>query len=346
MFLTILPAPTAVWLAAILLVVGLAVIIKGGDFFVDASVWMAEVFHMPKFLIGATIVSLATTLPEMIVSIIAVAGGDYSISVGNAVGSVTANTGLILALSAIFVSGTIDKKDFGIKALLIIVAGVILLAFSLDGSFGIIESILLIIVLVVYMIQTIKSAKKNSEEVKTADASDNQENIENKESEKEEVKKDKKTVIWNIIKFILGTAGIVLGADLLVTNSQIVAKAIGISEGIIAVTVVAIGTSLPELVTTITSIVKKQGELGVGNIIGANIIDLVLILPICSVISGFNLEVVDQSRYLDMPSLLVVSLVAVVPAFITGKFKKWQGLVLLLLYAVYLFLAVRLFNIA
>lgn len=346
MFLTILPAPTAVWLAAILLVVGLAVIIKGGDFFVDASVWMAEVFHMPKFLIGATIVSLATTLPEMIVSIIAVAGGDYSISVGNAVGSVTANTGLILALSAIFVSGAIDKKDFGIKALLIIVAGVILLAFSLDGSFGIIESILLIIVLVVYMIHTIKSAKRNSEEVKTADASDDQENIENKESEKEEVKKDKKTVIWNIVKFILGTAGIVLGADLLVTNSQIVAKAIGISEGIIAVTVVAIGTSLPELVTTITSIVKKQGELGVGNIIGANIIDLVLILPICSVISGFNLEVVDQSRYLDMPSLLVVSLVAVVPTFITGKFKKWQGFVLLLLYAVYLFLAIRLFNIA
>ena len=334
MFLSILPAPNALWLAIILLIVGLAVIIKGGDFFVDASVWMAEVFHMPKFLIGATIVSLATTLPEMIVSIIAVVGGDYSISVGNAVGSVTANTGLILALSAIFVSGAVNRKDFGVKAFLIILAGVILLAFSLDGSFGWIESILLFLILVYYMYETIKSARRNALE-----------NKEQESSEEEAVKKDGKTVAWNICKFILGTAGIVLGADLLVTNSQIVALAAGIDEGIIAITIVAIGTSLPELVTTITSIVKKQGELGVGNIIGANIIDLVLILPICSIISGFNLEVVNQSRYLDMPALLVISLVAVVPTFITKKFRKWQGFLLLALYITYLVLAVTLFNV-
>ncbi len=334
MFLSILPAPNALWLAIILLIVGLAVIIKGGDFFVDASVWMAEVFHMPKFLIGATIVSLATTLPEMIVSIIAVVGGDYSISVGNAVGSVTANTGLILALSAIFVSGAVNRKDFGVKAFLIILAGVILLAFSLDGSFGWIESILLFLILIYYMYETIKSARRNALE-----------NKEQESSEEEAVKKDGKTVAWNICKFILGTAGIVLGADLLVTNSQIVALAAGIDEGIIAITIVAIGTSLPELVTTITSIVKKQGELGVGNIIGANIIDLVLILPICSIISGFNLEVVNQSRYLDMPALLVISLVAVVPTFITKKFRKWQGFLLLALYITYLVLAVTLFNV-
>lgn len=344
--LTILPAPSTTWLAVILLIVGLVIIIKGGDFFVDASVWIAEVLHMPKFLIGATIVSLATTLPEMIVSIIAVTGGDYSISVGNAVGSVTANTGLILALSAIFVGGVIQRRDFGIKALLIIIAGLILFLFSLDGSFGVIESILLILVLIYYMFETIRSAKKaameNKGDIESID--ENQEN--DKKDEKEVVKKDKKTIIINILKFIFGTAGIVLGADLLVTNSQIVASAIGISDGIIAVTVVAIGTSLPELVTTITSIVKKHGDLGVGNVIGANIIDLVLILPICSLISGFKLEIVDQSRFLDMPALLVISLLAVLPTFITKKFHKWQGFLLLALYIAYIVMAVTIFKIA
>lgn len=345
--LAILPAPTAIWLAVVLLIVGLAVIIKGGDFFVDAAVWMAEVLHMPKFLIGATIVSLATTLPEMIVSIIAVSEGDYAISIGNAVGSVTANTGLILALSAIFVSGKVDRKDFSIKAILIMVAGLILLIFSIDKEFGWIESILLMVVFIYYMYEVVKSAKNAS--LKLEENVNEEAPIKEENTEVEEVKDAKpsgKTIVWNIIKFILGTAGIVLGADLLVTNSQIVASAIGVSDGIIAITVVAIGTSLPELVTTITSIVKKQGELGVGNIIGANIIDLVLILPICSLISKFQLEVVDQSRFLDMPALLVISGVAVIPTMITKKFHKWQGFLLLALYIAYIVLAVTVFKIA
>ena len=153
------------------------------------------------------------------------------------------------------------------------------------------------------------------------------------------VKKDKKAVITNIIKFVLGVAGIVIGAQLLVDNSQIVAKAIGISDGLIAITVVAIGTSLPELITTITSIVKKQGELGVGNIIGANIIDLVLILPICSFISKGNLEVAKQCAYIDLPALLVISSVAVIPTLINKKFTKVQGIILLILYIAYIVLA-------
>ena len=121
-FASILPTTNIIWLAVILLVIGIVLIVKGGDFFVYASVWVAEVLKMPKFLIGATIVSIATTLPEMIVSIIAVCGGNYAISIGNAVGSVTANTGLILAISAIFVSGAIERRDFGIKSILIVLS--------------------------------------------------------------------------------------------------------------------------------------------------------------------------------------------------------------------------------
>ncbi len=327
MYLLTNNANSNVIVAALLLILGLVLIIKGGDFFVDASVWIAEILHMPKFLIGATIVSLATTLPEMIVSIIAVVEGNFAISIGNAVGSVTANTGLILAISAIFVGGVIDRKEFGIKAMLIMLSGLILFGFCLTGKFGIFPSILLLLILIYYMYETAMSAKRAS--------------LANKETSNEqvEVKKDKKAVIINIIKFVLGVAGIVIGAQLLVDNSQIVAKAIGISDGLIAITVVAIGTSLPELITTITSIVKKQGELGVGNIIGANIIDLVLILPICSFISKGNLEVAKQCAYIDLPALLVISSVAVIPTLINKKFTKVQGIILLILYIAYIVLA-------
>lgn len=329
-FIAFFPTTTNVLLAVLLLIVGLILIIKGGDFFVDASIWVAEVLRMPKFLIGATIVSLATTLPELIVSVIAICSGNYEISVGNAVGSVTANTGLILAISAIFVSGNIsDRKDFGVKSFLIILSIVILLSFGLTGSLGYMPSILLALVLIFYMYETISSAKKSSNQ---------------KKQEESNVSKDKKTIVINLIKFFTGTAGIVLGADLLVENAKVVALSIGISEGIIAITLVAIGTSLPELITTITSIVKKQGELGVGNIIGANIIDLVLILPVCSFISKGQLIVSEQSAYLDMPFCLILSIIAVVPPLITKKFQKWQGILMLVVYVAYIILAATIFK--
>lgn len=324
-FASILPTTNNIWIAVLLLALGIIFIIKGGDFFVDASVWVAEVLKMPKFLIGATIVSIATTLPEMIVSIIAVAGGNFAISIGNALGSVTANTGLILAISAIFVGGVINRRDFGIKAILIMAATVIIFIFGLTGTFGILPSILLLVILIYYMYETAASAKRSIETIEEREATD----------EKAEPKK----IIINIIKFVVGAAGIVLGADLLVENAKLLASAIGVSDGIIAITIVAIGTSLPELITTITSITKKQGDLGVGNIIGANIIDLVLILPICSFISKGQLIIEPQSMFLDIPASLVISLVAVVPALIFKKFTKLQGFVMLALYILYIVLA-------
>lgn len=328
-FNAIFPSTSTIWIAVLLLIIGIVFIIKGGDFFVDAAVWVAEVLKMPKFLIGATIVSIATTLPEMIVSIIAVCGGNYAISIGNAVGSVTANTGLILAISAIFVSGVIERRDFGVKSILIILSTLIIFLFGLSGKFGILPSVVLLVILIYYMYETAASAKRAVAMKETIEATDN-----------EEV--DGKKVIANIVKFVVGAAGIVLGADLLVENAKVVASALGVSDGIIAITIVAIGTSLPELITTITSIVKKQGDLGVGNIIGANIIDLVLILPICSFISKGNLIVEPQSMLLDAPFCLAISLIAVVPAFILKKFTKLQGFILLAVYLLYIVLAATL----
>lgn len=317
--------------AAVLLLIGLVLIIKSGDIFVDASAWMADEFHIPKFLIGVTIVSIATTLPELLVSIFAVIEGSYDIGIANAVGSVTANTGLILAISAIFVGSTINRKDFGIKGIIIILTVIILLAFCLAGSFGILPSILLLILFIIHMTFTIISAKKSDKDVSTV--------MEIAEEVAEAKKSTKKDIFINILKFVFGAIGIAVGAKLLADNATEVATAMHISEGIIGITIVAIGTSLPELVTTITSIVKKQGDLGVGNVIGANIIDLVLILPVCSFIAHGNLIVSPQSYMLDIPVLLVLSLIAVIPTLITKKFNKIQGISMLTIYIAYVVIA-------
>lgn len=333
MFLEVLKDWTfgGIWGALLLLAVGLFLIIKSGDIFVDASVWMADELRVPKFLIGVTIVSIATTLPELLVSIFAVIEGSYDMGIANAVGSVTANTGLILAISAIFVGSTINRKDFGIKGLIIIVTGIILLAFCLSGKFGLLPSILLLIIFVIHMTITIVGAKKNDKAVQKV--------MEVAEEVAETKKTSGKDITINILKFLFGAIGIAVGAKLLVDNATTVASSLGVSDGIIGITIVAIGTSLPELVTTITSIVKKQGDLGVGNVIGANIIDLVLILPICSFIANGNLVFSRQAYILDIPALLLLSIIAVVPTLITKKFSKVQGIIMIVIYLAYVILA-------
>ena len=277
-----------------------------------------------------TIVSIATTLPELIVSIIAVLSGNYSISIGNAVGSVTANTGLILAIGIIFMNGTIERKEFGIKAILIILASLIIFIFGLSGSFGILPSMLLLIIFLYDVYETIVSSKRS---LKKEDKNINKYKNETK----------RKTITVNVIKFIAGMIGIIFGANLLVENAKTLAIAIGVSDGIIAITIVAVGTSLPELITTITAIIKKQSDLGIGNIIGANIIDLVLILPICSIISKGKLIIEPQSMYLDVPVLLIISLLTILPTMINKRFTKIQGVTLLIMYIIYLVLATTLF---
>ena len=148
------------------------------------------------------------------------------------------------------------------------------------------------------------------------------------------VKKDKKTVIINVLKFVVGAVAIVWGADLLVDNGSEIARWIGVSERIIGVTIVAVGTSLPELVTTITAIAKKQSALSAGNIIGANVIDLTLIMPLCALVSGSALPIASTA-VVDLVSCLVVGTLALVPALIMKKFSKWQGYALLGVYIAY-----------
>ena len=321
-------------ITVLLLIVGLVLIIKGGDFFVDAASWMAEASGIPKLIVGATVVSFATTLPELLVSIFAALDaraaealspgsgiGMVDMSIGNAIGSVTANLGLIMGIALVAIPMAIRKM------ILMLVAAAVTVCFSLfDNGVGMVASILLIIIFVIAMYDNIHEAVvavKGGAKGQQLD---------------EPV--TKKAVITNVVKFLIGAVGTVAGAQLLVDNGSALASMCGVSDRVISVTIIAIGTSLPELVTTLTAIAKKQGSLSAGNIIGANIIDLTLILPVCALIYGSKLPASPTVAMVDIPACLIIGILSVVPTLITKKFSRWQGVLMLAAYAVYIVLSV------
>lgn len=323
-----------IFLTILLFIIGLVLIIKGGDFFVDSAAWIAKKSGIPQFIIGATIVSIATTLPELVASIVGTVEGSLGLAVGNAIGSVTANTGLIMAISLIFMPVVIDRKQYGFKMILLLSITLILGLFLLDGHLNILEGILCLVLTITFFVENVMMAKKSIK-------FDLETNIKrDKEEEEEEIKKTsttKKEIVINILKFVLGFLGIFVGARLLVSEGTEIAKLIGISDEIIGLTLVAIGTSLPELVTTITALVKKQSSLSVGNIVGANIIDMSLILPICAFISGGKLELESmQTVYMDIPISLTIMMIAFIPTLISKRFARWQGITMLIIYIAYL----------
>lgn len=315
----------------LLFTAGLVLIIKGGDLFVDAATWIAEASGIPKFIIGATVVSFATTLPEMLVSVFAALEGNADIAVGNAVGSVTANTGLIMCLSLVCLNCAMTRKQFGVKAGVLLATIVVLFGFTRDGQLSVFESAVILVFFAIFLAENLIAGRREQEnEASESDA---------------RAKIDAKTMAINIAKFVFGAAAIVLGAQLLIDNGSALARMLNVPDSIIAATMIAIGTSLPELVTTITAIRKKQSSLSVGNIIGANIMDLTLIMPLCALIQGKSLIVERQGMLLDIPACLVISAAALIPALISGKFKRWIGYLIGGLYIVYLIIMFTSFGV-
>lgn len=304
----------------LLFVLGLVLIIKGGDWFVDAAGWIAEVSGIPRFIVGATIVSVATTLPELLVSSIAASKGQAEMAIGNAIGSVTVNTALIMALSMVFLPVTLKRKDYLFKSVLLMGAVALLWALCGDGTLPVARGVVMFAIFALFIWENIRAAKRQDEY----------------STDEKPEKPTRQTVLKNIVLFVLGAAGIVIGSDLLVDNGTLLAQRLGVPENVVALTAVAIGTSLPELVTAITSIVKKEASLSVGNVIGANIIDTALILPVCSVISGGTLQVAASTIRVDMPVCLAVTMIALIPALISQRFRRWQGILLIGIYIAYL----------
>ena len=315
-----------IWIVVFLFLLGLLLIIKGGDWFLDGAVWIAEATGVPRFIIGATIVSLATTLPEFTVSLTGTLQREVDLAVGNAVGSVTANLGLILGISLVCIPSAVKRSQFQTKALLMVAGAALLTALSRGGVLLALPGMLLFVIFAFYLWNNLQDAKTSM--------------TENRDSRRKGRTVSRRKMAQKLFLFVLGITAIVVGSQLLINYGSELALLMGVPASIIGVTMVAIGTSLPELVTTLTAIVKKEASMSVGNIIGANVIDLTMILPVCAAVSGGALTIGAQTTVLDMPMCLLLCCVAVIPPLLTERFYRWQGVVMLVLYAGYVVLLV------
>ncbi len=309
----------------LLFALGLLCLIKGGDWFVDGSTGIARKFHLPELLIGATVVSIGTTLPEVMVSTTSALTGHSEIAYGNAIGSIICNTALIAAITITVKPGSVEKKTLSTPVLFFFVSAVLYAGVAyLIGYFSRLTGLALLAIFLLYMVTTIMQMKSNPPE---------EEDSKEKESEK--------SLTQNIGLLIIGAALIAVGADLLVDNGTLIAQALGVPESVIALTFVALGTSLPELVTAITSLMKGHGVLSLGNVIGANLFNLVLVSGVSATLAPFHIPQAsvlfghNASLILEIPVMFSVMLFMTIPPLIRGKLSRIQGILLLLTYGAF-----------
>lgn len=329
------------FLPYLLFIVGLLLLIKGGDWFVDGAVGIAHKFNMPELLVGATVVSIGTTLPEVMVSAGGALKGSSAIAYGNAIGSIICNTALIAAITITFKPSKVEKKTLITPVIFFFIAAAFYVGISYTtGTFSRLTGIILLAMFVTYMIIAIRQAVKGSKENAPA------KEVAGSEPEKESKGLNKlldkiPAVPRFIILLVIGAAVIAVGADLLVDNGTLIATALGVPETVIALTFVALGTSLPELVTAITSLIKGSGSLSLGNIIGANMFNMVFVSGTAITLNPFDIPVgktiggINASLVIDIPVMLFVMLLLTVPTLIKGKLQRYQGIVLLLIYAAF-----------
>ena len=312
----------------LLFVVGLVCLIKGGDWFVDGASALARKFHLPELLIGATVVSIGTTLPEVMVSTISSVSGHGEIAYGNAIGSVICNTSLIAALTVAIRPGLVNKKSLRLPVISFFIAAVAysIIAYT-TGNFERWQGIALLCGFALYMVVTVLHMKKHPEDA---------------EPEGGDEEKPKEMQLWQELLFlIIGAAAIAVGARLLVDNGTLIAEALGVPSSVIGLTMVALGTSLPELVTAVTSLIKGHSALSLGNVIGANLFNIVLVSGAAITISPFAIPMektiagMNASLVVDLPVMFTVMLILCVPAVLRGKLQRWQGVLLLCAYVAF-----------
>ena len=307
----------------LLFIVGLLFLIKGGDWFVDGASSLARRFHLPELLIGATVVSIGTTLPEVMVSTMSALSGHGEIAYGNAIGSVICNAALIAAITIAVRPGRVDPKTLKTPvAFFFAAAAIYCIAAYVFGRFTRVMGIIMLAVFVAYMAANVLQMK-------------------NTPAGEQEASEEEMPLAKTLILLVLGAVLIAAGANLLVDNGTLIAQALGVPESVIALTFVALGTSLPELVTAVTSLVKGHSDLSLGNIVGANVFNLVLVSGMSITLAPFTIPQsatlfgINSSLVLDLPVMLVVMLILTVPALVKGKLHRAQGILLLAIYAAF-----------
>lgn len=322
-------------ITVLLFILGLILLIKGGDWFVDGATGIAQRFHIPEILIGATVVSIGTTLPEVMVSATSAMGGHGEIAYGNAIGSIICNTAFIAALSITIKPAPVQRYTLRTPVMFFFLSAAFYMYTAyIDGFFSRVTGIILLGIFLIYMILTVLQMTRDPEHPELAPDGTAITN-------EEEIAEETRTTGKNLFLLVLGAALIAVGANLLVDNGILIAQALGVPESVIALTFVALGTSLPELVTAVTSLLKGHGSMSIGNVIGANLFNLVLVsgvstalapfkVPESSVIAGHNASLV-----LEIPVMLAVMLILTVPAMFNGKLYRGQGVLLLCIYAAF-----------
>lgn len=298
-------------------------LIKGADFFVDGASNLAKAFNVPSILIGLTIVAFGTSAPEVAVSISASLKGNNSIAIGNVLGSNIFNVSFILGISAIFFPLSVQKNTIKKEIPLMLLASISLLVLGMDTMFdnqkqmlisrsdGFI--LLLLFLVFFYYIIEIALNSKNEESI--------EKNVLNK------------NIFKILIKVAIGLILIILGGNFVVDNSIIIAKNFGLSETLIGLTIVAIGTSLPELVTSIVASLKKQSDIAVGNVVGSNIFNTFFILGASA---SINPLYVDKNLSFDIFFNLIISTVLLIFAFRKKDINRLEGFALLFMYISYM----------
>ncbi len=296
--------------SVLLFLLGLMMIVLGGDSFVGYAVSLAKRLRLPPAVVGATVVSVGTTLPEIIVSVTAAVNASPQIAIGNALGSIICNSALIGGLGALLrPSKGIGRRDLlGRLCFFLLAACFISLSVSKTEGLGIGAGIILLSIFAIYALTS--GGKNRSQEQESA-------------GERPEL---------ICVGLIVGAAALYLGSRLLVDNGALLAHALGVPQQIIALTFISLGTSLPELVTTVAAVIKKQSAMGLGNVIGANILNLVLVLGLPAVIAPLRAEP-DFFRHLFAACAAMLALT--VPPVFTGKTYRWQGALLLACYGAY-----------
>lgn len=322
----------------LLFALGLIMLIKGGDWFVDGASAIARRFKLPELLIGATVVSIGTTLPEVMVSVQGAMAGSGGMAYGNAIGSIICNTSLIAALTVAIRPNKIERRSLLLPVSFFFVAAAFysMIAYF-TGRFDRWVGVVLLVMFVCYMTVTFWQMKKTP----AADLDGYVDGVPEEVQEEIEEAEKKPSIVKDLVLLIIGAALIAVGARLLVDNGTAIAETLGVPDTVIALTFVALGTSLPELVTAITALIKGHGALSLGNVIGANLFNLVLVSGASTVISPFpvpsesTLAGYPASLVLDIPVMLSVMLLLTVPALIRGKLSRVQGILLLCVYAAF-----------
>ena len=309
----------SVVLNLLFLVIGMFLLIKGADFFVDGASKVAKALKIPSLIIGLTLVSIGTSLPELSVSVTAALSGNADISYGNVIGSNIFNVFVVIGASAIFTPMIIDKamKKYDIPILLGIYGLFAIFSFVITPKeLDRVESIIFCLLFIGYLVFLVLRTKK--------------EGVQEVEEETEE----KPRKMWVNIAFILGgLAAIVAGGEFVVTTAETLALMAGMSKLLVGLTIVAVGTSLPELVTSMVAAKKGENDIAVGNAVGSSIFNILLILGVASTIKPIGFEL---STYIDVIAMAVSAIMLFIFAYKGSKVNRWQGALMIAIYAIYL----------